>query len=120
MLVEQVRTMGGHCGLLTVTVNVQLVLLPQASEAVQGTTVVPSGKLMPLGELLAMMVILDEQMSRMGGLLTVTGNWQLVWLPQPSVAVHVTEVVPMGKVLPLGGLQVTDGGGIQPPLAVLV
>src|SRR5439155_8981280 len=29
---------------------------------------------------------------------------QLVWLPEPSVAVLVTVVVPTGKVLPLGGL----------------
>ena len=33
---------------------------------------------------------------------------------------QVTVVVPIGKVLPLGGLQFTYGGGLQPPLAELV
>ena len=45
---------------------------------------------------------------------------QLVALPQPSLAVQVMVVLPTGKVLPLGGLQTTVGGGLQPPLAVLV
>jgi len=39
--------------------------------------------------------------------------------PQESHAVQVTIVVPTGKKLPLGGLQVTVVGG-QPPEAVLV
>ena len=41
-----------------------------------------------------------------------------VW-PQESIAVQVTVLVPIGKVLPLGGLQLTDGG-VQPPVAELV
>ena len=53
----------------------------------------------------------------MGGL-TVTVKLQLVVLPQVSLAVLVTVVVPMGKVLPLGGKALTKGGGLQPPLAV--
>jgi hypothetical protein len=51
MLVEQVRTMGEHDGGLTLTVKVQLVLLPQESVAVQVTVVVPGGKVLPLGGL---------------------------------------------------------------------
>ena len=43
---------------------------------------------------------------------------QLVLWPQPSLAVQVTVVVPIPNVLPLGGVQVTDAGGVQPPLAV--
>ena len=42
---------------------------------------------------------------------------QLVLLPQASLAVQVTVLVPTGKVLPLGGLQTTLTGG-QPPLTV--
>ena len=45
---------------------------------------------------------------------------QLVELPQVSLAVASTVVVPIGKVLPLGGLATTIGGGLQPPLAVTV
>jgi hypothetical protein len=40
-------------------------------------------------------------------------------LPQASVAVQVTVVLPMGKVLPLGGVQLTVVGP-QPPVAELV
>jgi hypothetical protein len=32
-------------------------------------------------------------------------------LPEPSVATHVTVVVPIGKTLPEGGLQTTVTGG---------
>ena len=62
----------------------------------------------------------EEQFRTIAGGLTVTVKLQLVLLPQASLAVQVTTVVPIGKVLPLGGLQVTDGGGLQPPDAVLV
>ena len=50
---------------------------------------------------------------------TVTVKLQVAVWPQASLAVQVTVVVPTGKVLPLGGLQVTVTGG-QPPLAELV
>jgi hypothetical protein len=40
-------------------------------------------------------------------------------LPQPSLAVQVTVVVPLGNVLPLGGLQLTVVVG-QPPVAELL
>src|ERR1043166_800135 len=36
---------------------------------------------------------------------TMTLKVQLVVLPEPSVAVQVTVLVPMGKIEPLGGLQ---------------
>ena len=45
---------------------------------------------------------------------------QLVLFPHVSLAVVVTVVVPIGNVLPLGGLATTNGGGLQPPLAVQV
>jgi hypothetical protein len=54
-------------------------------------------------ELVAITVRFEEQFSTIGGLTTVTVKLQLVVLPQPSLAVVVTVVVPIGKVLPLGG-----------------
>ena len=51
---------------------------------------------------------------------TVTVKLQLVLFPQVSLAVEKTVVVPIGNVLPLGGLALTNGGGEQPPLAVTV
>jgi hypothetical protein len=54
-----------------------------------------------------------------GGLI-FTRNEQLVELPQESLAVQVTVVFPIGKVLPLGGLHVRNGGGLQPPVAELL
>jgi hypothetical protein len=43
--------------------------------------------------------------------LTVTVNWQLAVLFDASCAVHVTVVVPFGKVEPDGGLQLTVAPG---------
>jgi hypothetical protein len=54
-------------------------------------------------ELVAVTVILEEQFSAIGGSTTVTVKLQLVLLPQVSLAVTNTVVVPTGKVLPLGG-----------------
>jgi hypothetical protein len=54
--------------------------------------------------------------STMGGPVTTTLKLQLVLAPQVSLAVHVTGDVPIGNVLPLGGLQLTDGG-LHPPVA---
>jgi hypothetical protein len=51
---------------------------------------------------------------------TVTVKLQFVLLPQLSLAVTKTVVVPTANVLPLGGLAVMLGGGLQPPLAVTV
>ena len=59
----------------------------------------------------------------MGGLevwFTVTVNVQLLTCPQELLAVHVTSVVPKPKQLPLGGLQNKLGGGLHPPLALLL
>jgi len=63
---------------------------------------------------------LVEQVKAIGGRVTVTMKLQLVDCPQVSLAVQVTLVVPIGKVLPLGGLQLGEIGGLHPPLAVLV
>jgi hypothetical protein len=38
---------------------------------------------------------------------TVTLKEQVAWLPEASVAVQLTVVVPIGKVEPEGGLQAT-------------
>ncbi len=58
------------------------------------------------------------QVSTIGEPITVTVKLQFVLLPQVSLAVLKTVVVPIGNVLPLGGLPETNGGGLQPPLAV--
>ena len=66
----------------------------------------------------AVIVRLEEQVRTMGGYvcrLTVMVNVQLVELPQLSLAVVVTVVVPMGKVLPLGGEDERFNGELQPP-----
>ena len=73
--------------------------------------------MVPLG-VEAVIVRLDEQVSTMGGYvcrLTVTVNVQLVVLPQLSLAVVVTVVWPIGKVLPLGGEDERFSGELQPP-----
>jgi len=130
--------------LMTVTVKLQLVVVPQASLAVAMTVVVPMGNVLPLGgmavkfkgvlhppvaetvkntatplELVVVTVILVEQSMAMGGRTTVTLKEQLVKCPQVSLAVAVTMVVPTGKALPLGGLAITLGV-LQPPEAVTV
>ncbi len=61
--------------------------------------------------------MLDEQVKLIGGLTTVTVKLQLLLFPQLSLAEANTVVVPIGNVLPLGGLAYTNGGGLQPPLA---
>jgi hypothetical protein len=137
---EQFRLIGGRT---TVTVKLQLVLVPQPSLAVLYTVVMPIGKVLPLGgtavtkggglqpplavtlkntvaplELVAVTVRFDEQFRLIGGRTTVTVKLQFVVLPQLSLAVLYTVVVPIGNVLPLGGRAVTKGGGLQPPLAI--
>src|SRR5215472_8282057 len=114
--------------------NVLFVVLPQESVAVQVTSVLTlTGKMLPLGgwqvtvvrphppvaelvkqtgtppeQLVALTVILDEQVSTIGGqappLVTVIVKLQTLLLPHESVAVQVTVVIPGGKLLPLGGL----------------
>src|SRR5204862_233648 len=131
------------CNGRTFTRKKQLVQWPQLSHAVQVTTVVPTGKKLPLGGLqltvvgghppvavltqvtnvpkcfLATALMPFGQWSTIGGQvppLTVTAKVQLVVLPQASVAVHVTRVLVLaGKQLPLGGEQLTVTGP-QPPV----
>ena len=115
--------------------------MPQASVTVTLTGVVPIGKLLPLGgvavmftgaqppvdeaeknttallELVATVVMFDGQVSVNIGL-TVTLKLQCCVLPQLSLAVACTGVVPIGNVLPLGGLAIRNGGGLQPPEAL--
>ena len=64
------------------------------------------------------MVKLDGQTS-VKGEFTITVKEQFTDWPQVSLAIHVTRLVPTGKVLPLGGLQ-ANNGVVQPPLAELV
>ena len=115
----------------TVTVKVQELVLPLASVAVLVTVVTPTGKVLPLGGVLTRLVTLQLSVAltakvtllrlqrpasaastRLAGQVivgfcassTVTVKVQLLVLPLASVAVLVTVVTPMGKVLPLGGV----------------
>jgi hypothetical protein len=123
----------GGCTSLTVTVKVQVAVLPVASVAVEVTVVVPTGKNEPeagtaatvtpgqlsvaftakfttaphwLGSLLT--VIFAGQVITGGCTsFTVTVNVQVAVLPAASVAVAVTVVVPTGKKEPDGGTATT-------------
>ena len=145
MFVEHVRLIGGFVCALTMTRNEQLVVWPQLFVAVTKTVLVPIGKVLPLGgvamtkggglhppvaltlkkttapfELVAVTVMFVEHVRLIGEFvcaLTVTWKEQFVEVPQLSLAVTNTGVVPMGKVLPLGGLASTFGG-LQPPVAL--
>src|SRR6478672_2149063 len=68
--------------------------------------------------------MLDEQVKTSGGQgaggSTVTVKLQLVATAPQSKAVQVTVVVPIGKQVPLGGLQMTVTGAQVPPVAVLL
>src|SRR5436309_13837517 len=71
-------------------------------------------------ELEAAVVMVDDHMREIHVnvlRVRVTVKLQLVLVPQESLAVQVTVVVPTGNVLPLGGLQLTDGGGLHPQIA---
>jgi hypothetical protein len=68
-------------------------------------------------ELVAATVILLEQTTFIGGLVTITWNEQLLVCPHVSLAVTNTVLVPIGKVLPLGGVAMTLGV-LQPPVAL--
>ncbi len=114
----------------TVTVKLQLAVLPEVSVAVQVTVVVPIGKveleaglqtkptpgqlsettgakvaLAPAGQVGSVTMLAGQVMAGGCVSLTVTVNIQLaVWL-EVSVAVQVTVVVPFGNVDPDAGLQ---------------
>jgi len=127
-----------------VIVKLQLALLPLASVFVQATVVNPLAKVDPLGgtqsrlapgqlspttgakatvwpqtpgavlvTMLAGQVIVGGS-----GSLTVTVKLQLVVFPELSVAVQCTVVIPLAKVLPFVGLQLTLTPG-QLSLAVV-
>ena len=118
----------------TVTENVQVLVLPLASVAMFVTVVTPTGKVLPLGGVLARLVTLQLsvavtanvtllRLQRPGSAVskrlvghTITGfcvsvivtvKVQLLVLPLGSVAVLVTVVVPSGKVVPLAMLLTT-------------
>ena len=121
---------------VTVTVKVQLELLPAASVTVQTTLVEPFGKLEPEGgthrieppgqlsvnvavklTLLAhwpgaVLTVIGPGLLGTGRSVsvTVTVKVQLELLPAASVAVHTTLVVPFGKLKPDGGTH-----AIEPP-----
>src|SRR5436309_12194555 len=126
---------------VTVKVNVQLELLPDASVAVQTTLVVPFGKLEPDGgthrieppgqlsvklakklTLLAhwpvavLTALLPAQRGRGRSVsVTVSEKLQLELLPDASVAVHNTLVVPLGKLDPDAGAHT-----MEPPVQLSV
>ena len=120
-----------------------MVELPHVSLAVASTVVVPTGKVLPLGGLAVtnggglqppLALTLKNTVAPLGPVATVvmlvgqamvtlwytvTVKLHVALFPQVSLAVAVTVVVPIGKVLPLGGLAMTFGG-VHPPLAVTV
>ncbi len=116
---------------VTVTVKVQLLVLPLASVAVLVTVVVPTGNVLPLAVLVTKFVtpqlsvalaknvtllrlhrpgsaantrLLEQVITGFCVSVMVTVNVQVVMLPLASVAVLVTVVVPTGNVLPLAML----------------
>jgi hypothetical protein len=128
----------GRSQSLTVTVKLQRPWLLAPSVAVQFTVVVPRGKLDPeAGEQLTVGACCAEQLSEaltvyvtfeehcpgalhtvilagqlMVGLsqsLTVTAKLHWLWLLAPSVAVQLTVVVPIAKLDPEAGEQLTVG-----------
>jgi len=117
---------------LTVTLKLQVAVLPEASVAVQVTLFVPFAKVEPLAGLHTLVtpgqlsVALTNQVTleasqtpavvfvtMLAGQvitgfsvsLTVTVKLQLAVLPEASVAVQLTVFVPFGKMKPLGGVQ---------------
>ena len=130
ILAGQVIT--GTCVSFTVTVNWQVLILPDASVAVTVTVVVPTGKKLP--DAGTLVTTTPGQLSvAVGVKLTLAPHWpavlgtiifagqvttgnctsltlmvnvQMVILPDASVAVQVTVVMPTGKKLPEAGLVV--------------
>src|SRR5216684_3275832 len=96
----------------TVTVKLQLLLLPLLSRAVLVTVVTPMGKAKPLAGTLVTLV--SAQLS-----VAVTVKLHVLALPLLSRAVLVTVVTPMGKAKPLAGTLVTLVSA-QLSLAVMV
>jgi hypothetical protein len=118
-----------------VTVKLQVAVLPDVSVAVQVTVVVPTGRTEPLGgvhtevtpgqlsdtvgagkvtvalleigQVCAATAVTFAGQVIVGGCvsLTVIVNEQLAVLPEASLTLHVTVVVPAGKNTPLAGEQ---------------
>ena len=125
---------------VTITLNEQLAVLPDASVAVQVTVVVPCAKAEPLAGvqlevtpeqlsltvganvttavLLQVLVVILAGQAIVGAVvsLTVTVNEQLLVPPPVSMAVQVTGVVPLANVEPFVGVQVVV---TDPPQALL-
>jgi hypothetical protein len=139
------QVIAGGCASFTVTVNVQVAVLPAASVAVDVTVVVPTGKKLPDAGTLTTVtpgqlslavtlklttaphwfglfetVILAGQVIAGGCVsFTVTVNVQEVALPAASVAVDVTVVVPTGKKLPdAGTLTTVTPGQLSVPVTL--
>lgn len=117
----------------TLTVKVQVLVLPAASVAVDVTVVIPTGKKLPEAGTLVMvtpgqlsvavgvnetfaphwpavlLTIIFAGQTMVGNCISLTliVNVQVVVLPVASVAVHVTVVIPTGKKDPDAGLAVT-------------
>src|SRR5262245_8204564 len=132
----------GRRSFTTVTRNSHFDSLPQSSTARQITSVVPSGKKLPDGGLQLIVGVgslssvattvkstrvpatsfethttMFEGQMMTGGVVsrfTVTVNVQRSRLPQSSLTSQITVVVPIGNVLPGGGMQVTCGVGSLP------
>ena len=132
---------------MTVTVNEQLAVLPLGSVAVAFTVVVPTGNVDPDGGVattltgvqlsvavtlklttaehrpVSLLTVMFVGHVITGGVtsVTVTVNEQLEaeTLPEASVAVQLTEVVPTGNADPVAGVQDTVAPG-QLSLAVAV
>ena len=66
---------------------------------------------------MVILILLGQVMLNAGGDDTVTVKLLLADWPQASVALQLTLVVPIGKLVPLGGTQLVVIGG-KPPLTV--
>jgi hypothetical protein len=126
--------------LFTVTTKLQALVLPLPSVAVHTTVVGPSGKTLPEpgtqatvgagvqlsvapGTTYVTLLVPTVRLAghaRAGGCksCTVTVKLQVLVLPLPSVATHVTVVVPLLKADPLAGVHATVGAGVQLSVAV--
>ena len=84
---------------------------PPVAELLKNTTA-------PLALVSATVMFVEHVRLIGGGVTMIVKLQEFVW-PQESIAVQVTVFVPIGKLLPLGGLQNSDGCA-QPPVAELV
>src|SRR2546422_278518 len=101
----------------TVTLQVAVAVLAEKSVALQDTGTEPSTRSSAVAEYvtiapagLVASAVISAGRVKAGGVVsrTVTVEDAEPVLPNPSVAVHVTVVTPMGKVEPEGGEQVVE------------